>query len=110
MEWTPGGTSGDIEDRRGGGGGFGFGGGGFGGTHIGIGGALVLLILSMVFHRDLFQLFSGVDAGPAAAVSSNPNAPPSTETQFMSFVLDDVQNTWDRMLPQQTGVAYRHAK
>ena len=40
MEWTPGGTSDDIEDRRddsggdgSGSGGFGFGGGGFGGIH-----------------------------------------------------------------------------
>ncbi len=29
---------------------------------------------------------------------------------FVSFVLDDVQKNWDRTLPAQTGVPYRHAK
>ena len=54
MRWTPGGTSGDIEDRRddgGGGGGF-----GFGGMHIGIGGMIILLVLSFVFKRNFFML------------------------------------------------------
>jgi len=36
MRWTPGGESGDIEDRRGS---SGF---GFGGLHIGIGGAVLM--------------------------------------------------------------------
>ena len=52
MKWSPGGESQDIEDRRdqsgGGGGGF-----QFGGMHLGIGGALVLLILSFVFKTNL---------------------------------------------------------
>jgi uncharacterized protein len=30
--------------------------------------------------------------------------------QFVSFVLDDTQNTWTQLLPQQTGIPYRHAK
>jgi len=30
--------------------------------------------------------------------------------QFVSFVLDDAQNTWTQLLPQQTGTPYRHAK
>lgn len=32
------------------------------------------------------------------------------EVLFVSFVLDDVQKTWDRLLPAQTGVPYHHAK
>lgn len=31
------------------------------------------------------------------------------EVQFVSFVLDDAQRTWERLLPS-TGVPYRHAK
>jgi predicted metalloprotease len=107
MEWTPGGMSGDIEDRRGegsGGGNF----GGFGGMHIGIGGALLLGILSLVFHQNLFTLFSGT-SDPSAAVATN-SAPQTEQTQFVSFVIDDVQRTWDQILPQQTGKSYRHAK
>ena len=42
MRWTPGGKSDDLEDRRDEGGG----GGGIGGMHIGIGGFLILLVLS----------------------------------------------------------------
>ena len=52
MEWKPGGISDDVEDRRDDGGG----GGGFGGygPHLGIGGTIVLLVLSLLFHRNLF--------------------------------------------------------
>jgi uncharacterized protein len=116
MEWTPGGTSGDIEDRRdesgGGGGGFGFGGGGFGGIHLGIGGTILLFILSVFFRTNLFQFFSG--APTENTTRSEPNTAQDTreqpEVQFVSFILDDVQKNWDRVLPAQTNVPYRHAK
>jgi predicted metalloprotease len=32
------------------------------------------------------------------------------EVQFVSFALDDIQKNWDRVLPEQTKVPYRHAK
>jgi predicted metalloprotease len=32
------------------------------------------------------------------------------EVRVVSFVLDDVQKTWDRILPAQAGVTYHHAK
>jgi predicted metalloprotease len=108
MQWTPGGTSGDIEDRRDSSGGFGFGGGGFGGAHLGIGGAIVLGILSLVFHQNFFQSVSttpGTRTAPDKALDSR-EAP---EVQFVSFVLDDVQNNWDRTLPSQENAPYRHA-
>jgi len=52
MRWTPGGKSDDVEDRRDEGGG----GGGIGGMHLGIGGFLILLVLSLVFKKDFFSL------------------------------------------------------
>src|SRR5580693_6143130 len=113
MRWTPGDESQDIEDRRdesgGGGGGF-----QFGGAHIGIGGALVLLVLSLVFKQNFFALLGGGGPSPGPATVSRPN-PARDEAekplvQFVSFVLDDTQNTWTQILPQQSGKPYHHAK
>ncbi len=59
MRWTPGGPSSDIEDERdstGGGGGF-----NFGGIHLGIGGTLLVLVLSLVFGRTFSRC--SVEAG-----------------------------------------------
>ena len=113
MDWKPGGVSDDIEDRRNeGGGGGGFSPMGFGAPHIGIGGVILLLILSFVFKRNLFSVFMG-GGDPVRQIStSDPgsNAAQDTAVQFVSFVLDDVQGTWQKLLPDQTGNQYRHAK
>ncbi len=111
MEWTPGGDSSDIEDRRGeGGGGGNF--GGFGGMHLGIGGTLVLLVLSFLFRTNLFSIFSGGATQPPTASEhplTNSNDPAENqEVEFVKFVLNDVQHTWEQLLPQ-SGVKYRHA-
>lgn len=110
MRWTPGGRSGDIEDDRdqtGGGGGF-----GFGGIHIGIGGFVILLVLSLVFKRNFLSLVGiGGDSSPTA-ISQPDTARDQKEeplVQFVSFVTDDAQKTWSQILSQQ-GVTYRHAK
>ncbi|HSY33946.1 MAG TPA: neutral zinc metallopeptidase [Verrucomicrobiae bacterium] len=118
MKWTPGGESPDVEDRRddtgdGGGGGF-----QFGGMHIGIGGAIILLILSFVFKTNFFALLSG-GGSPTPSSVNEPNRPRGTSprdeaekplVQFVSFVLDDTQKTWSTILPQQENKSYRHAK
>jgi uncharacterized protein len=107
MRWTPGGRSEDLEDRRDEGGG-----GGFGGTHIGIGGFLILLVLSIVFKKDFFSLLGNHGAVSGQAVSqADPqrDAREETTVQFVSFVLDDVQKTWTGILQPQ-GVPYEHAK
>jgi len=111
MRWTPGGESQDIEDRRDESGGGGF---QFGGLHIGIGGAIILLVLSFVFKTNLFTLLSGDpgDAGPATVRHPDPARDVSERplVEFVSFALDDTQRTWTQILPQQTGKSYRHAK
>src|ERR1700694_2046542 len=111
MEWTPGGVSNDVEDRRDDSGGGGF--SGFGLPHFSIGGIILLGILSLVFHRNLFLLFMGggsVADRPAVSSGRVPSASESTEVQFVSFVLDDVQATWQNLLPMQGSRQYRHAK
>jgi predicted metalloprotease len=110
MEWTPGGVSGDIEDRRDDSGGAG--GMGFGAPHIGIGGAVVLLVLSLVFHRNFFALFTSSPATNHRAATAEParSSENDEKVQFVSFVLDDVQHTWDNLLASETGRLYHHAK
>lgn len=108
MRWTPGGTSSDIEDRRGSTGGGGF---GIGGAPMGIGGAVILLVLSLIFGRNFFTE-SGTPSGVRPQTQAGPQAPvqeteaEKQEVQFLSFVLDDAQKTWDGVMPNQ----YRHAK
>jgi predicted metalloprotease len=108
MQWTPGGTSGDIEDRRdssgGGGGGF----GGFGGIHLGLGGTLVVLVLSFIFRQNLFTIFSP-EPQTTSAPDRGRDAAEQPQVQFVSFVLDDVQHTWEQVLPKANRT-YRHAK
>ena len=106
MRWTPGGRSDDIEDRRD------EGGGGIGGVHIGIGGFVVLLILSVVFKRDFFSLLSNTGVSPGQTVSQPDTQRDAREeplVQFISFVLDDTQKTWAGIL-QARGIPYRHAR
>jgi predicted metalloprotease len=113
MRWTPGGTSPNIEDRRedsGGGGNFGFGGFGGGGIRLGFGGLLFLLVLSVVFHRDFFALLGGGSpAPPSNGAADRVIQEQQPVVQFVSFVLDDVQNTWRRILPT-VGGQYHDAK
>jgi len=107
MRWTPGGRSSDLEDRRGSSGG-GFGGGGM---RIGLGGAAVLLVLSLVFKQNFFALLGdgGASGEPTASgpVASTPEE--EKKVDFVSFVLDDAQATWERLF-QARGKPYEHAK
>lgn len=112
MQWSGGSSGNDVEDRRDASGGGGFGGGGFGGIHLGIGGAIIVGLLSLIFHQNFFQLFSG---SPSAAVS--PAVPDSVrdqreapEVDFVTKALNDVQHNWDQMLPEQENRPYHHAK
>jgi predicted metalloprotease len=116
MDWTPGGMSEDVEDRRGdsgdGGGGFGFGGGG-----LGIIGIVVLLVVSLVTGRNFIGAYlSGggrvqqsrpMPAHAPQGYSASPDEDRSAH--LVSFVLDDVQKTWAPILAKQ-GVRYRRAK
>jgi predicted metalloprotease len=109
MDWTPGGMSGDIEDRRESSGGF----GGMGGGGIGIVGFVILLIISLITGRNYL---GGVLSGGGSSSIREPARPGTggagnekREVQLVSFVLDDVQKTWTQVFAAH-GRTYRHAK
>ncbi len=77
---------------------------GGGGLRIGAGGAILLLVLSLATGQNLFDLLGGVVdvGGPGGGGQSAPyEATPEEEklVDFVSFVLDDVQNTWTQTFP-----------
>ncbi|PYV56077.1 MAG: hypothetical protein DMG91_10485 [Acidobacteria bacterium] len=107
MRWTPGGASDDVEDRRNESGGGGF---QIGGRHIGLGGFLILLVLSLVFHRNFLALL-GPTSGGTVARPADParDAAEQHEKDLVSFVLDDTQKTWTQIFASRN-LQYRHAK
>lgn len=115
MRIDPTGRSKDIEDRRGargGMGGFGGGGGMRRAGGMGVGGFVILLILSVVFKRDFFSLVGGGGGGELApsAVEAPVNDPAEEKTvQVLGAVLDSVQNYWAQALPAM-GTQYPRAK
>lgn len=110
MRWIPGGRSRNLDDQRGASPG-GFGGGGFGGggARLGIGGMLVLIVLSVVFKRDLVSEFGAGGGVPGAAIGPQAGGSADGAIQdpreenmvlFVSSVLDSTQATWQRLVPQ----------
>jgi len=108
MRFGNGGRSPDLEDNRGGS-------GGGGGRVVGIGGSAVLLVLSLIFGRNLFtdtgttpSIVAGQQGG-ASGMTAADSAAEEPEVQFVSAVNDSVQGMWARVLPQY-GAQYHHAK
>lgn len=102
MKWNRGESGEDVEDRRDQGGG----GGGFGGARVGVGGLILLGVLSLVFKRDLISPFIGNTGAPVAS-SADPARTQAEQPQveFVTFVLNDVQRAMEQTVPN-----YRRAK
>jgi predicted metalloprotease len=105
----PSGDISDVVDRRGGGG-FSFG----RGPQIGCGGAVVLLVLSLLTGKNFFQFFDGSGGGPAP--TSTAAAPPANESpeeaqlrEGANSVITDAQNTWTDIFRQE-GIEYQRSK
>jgi predicted metalloprotease len=99
MRWQQDHQSTDVIDARGQGPG-----GGRGGVRLGLGGLVVVGILSLVFRTNLFPLFEGnapPSRGASTARGPQPTGNPEEDQQvhFVSFVLDDVQANWARIMP-----------
>jgi uncharacterized protein len=106
MRWTPGGSRENLEDRRGqrGGGGF-----GLPIRGLGIGGFLVLLVLSFIFKTDFFALLGG-GGGSTAPVAQAPASPEEEKmVDFVNTVQLDVQKTWQEQFAA-SGQTYEPAK
>src|SRR5579859_5283034 len=107
MDWTPGELSSDIEDRRSSSGG----GGGFGGGGLGIVGFIVLLVISLVTGRNYIGSYLSGGGAVSSRRAEGPASPAEDRSaHLVSFTLDDVQQTWKTLLPEQTGKDYRRAK
>ena len=106
MRWTRGSSNRNVIDRRGQGG-MGLGGG------MGIGGGIIGLILALIFGGDI--LGGGGDPGISTTTSSgdvapvNETAAEAERREFVTFVLNDVQEVWAQTLPKY-GDQYREAK
>ncbi|HUK33258.1 MAG TPA: neutral zinc metallopeptidase [Vicinamibacterales bacterium] len=96
MKWTAGDRS-NVEDARGS--------GGIGGraVPIGLGGFILLALLSWATGTNFLSLLSGPttdqtsSTGPSAPVSSSPGE--EREVDFVDAVMKDVQSTWTAILP-----------
>jgi hypothetical protein len=109
MRWTRGERSRNLEDRR------------FqtgrrrvvrGGAGLGLGGVVIVLLLSLWTGQDLFSLLGGGGSFPEAPPGGDAVAPGATTSgeeelvDFVSFSQDDIQGTWRGLLPG-TGASYQ---
>ncbi|WP_437904609.1 neutral zinc metallopeptidase [Sorangium sp. So ce327] len=95
MRWTPGKRSENLRDLR----------GASGGAKLGVGGTVILLVLSLVFGKDLL---SGLGQGSAipGAQSGRASSPEEERlVDFVSFVLDDTEAVWTQVF-SRTGQRY----
>jgi hypothetical protein len=107
MRWIPGGRSKDLEDRRGGGSGP-----AVPGLRLGLGGLVLLVALSVLTGQNFLALLDPSLVGDGGPVQSEPYHPSPEEeklVEFVSFVLDDAQATFEKLLPG-IGHTYRRAK
>ena len=96
MRWTPGDRS-NIEDMRGRSGGMAMGAGG-----LGVGGLLLLLVLSWATGIDLTSIVGGGGSAPPETVGTSGKVTGSPEEEklvdMVDAVMDDAQDTWRQLL------------
>ena len=94
MEWSPG-DNGDIQDERGRS-------GGFGAVHLGIGGFLVVLVLSWLSGTNLFTLLGTDSSAPSPSVGTTGQVASSPAEDrlkdFVGAVTKDAQDMWAEKL------------
>lgn len=88
--------------------------GGFGpmrGRHVSLGGLIIIAILSLVFHRDLFGLLGLTDMSNVAPgqQSSRPADNDDPQVQFVRHVLGSTEDDWNAIF-EQHGMRYSEPK
>lgn len=118
MRWRGRRQSSNIEDRRGGGGGFMRSGRRIGiptgrvraGGSLGIGAIVVIVVFAWIAGVNPLQLLSGGGGGGPVVVDNPPRgdvgAPNDEAGQFVSVVLADTEDTWQRIF-REGGETYR---
>ncbi|WP_437632333.1 KPN_02809 family neutral zinc metallopeptidase [Sorangium sp. So ce854] len=85
MRWTPGKRSANLRDLR----------GVSGGAKLGVGGTVILLVLSLVFGKDLLSSGLGQGVGLPGTQGERASSPEEERlVDFVSFVLDDTEAVW----------------
>ncbi|HET8985473.1 MAG TPA: neutral zinc metallopeptidase [Trueperaceae bacterium] len=110
MKWEDRGRSKNLDDRRASAGPVGR------GIPLGIGGILIIVALSAITGTDLFALL-GINQGGSTTTTPATQqelAEEEEQVRFVSFVLDDIQETWSGLVsgggyPDATLVLYRDA-
>ena len=97
MKWQRGHRSAFVEDRRGSGGG-----------RLSLGGIVIALILYAIFGRDVTGLLSSGELAGGGGAPASTSAEEAELVDFVNFVLDDIQGTWERQF-RSAGETYRPA-
>ncbi|MGK3968968.1 neutral zinc metallopeptidase [Sorangium sp. So ce118] len=85
MRWTPGKRSANLQDLR----------GVSGGAKLGMGGTVILLVLSLVFGKDLLNSGLGQSVSLPGTQTERASSPEEERlVDFVSFVLDDTEAVW----------------
>jgi hypothetical protein len=104
MDWEKGRESDNVVEDDGGGGGLGGGGGmQFGGFHIGLGGMLIIVIVSLLFGKNPLEILSLLSGGNSGApteqqMPTGSEGRPSTEGdeqhRFVRTILGSTEDVW----------------
>lgn len=90
MRWLGRRGSGNIEDRRSG-----------GGLAVGGGLGIIIVILGLIFGEDATNLFSQLPLGETAQTEATTGSPTDEQGKFADVVLADTEDVWNKIFTEQ---------
>ncbi|MDX2247322.1 MAG: neutral zinc metallopeptidase [Bacteroidia bacterium] len=102
MRWQGRQGSSNVEDRRGG-----RGGGRRAGASFGIG-TVIIIIIALLFGKDPMQVLQQVQSGSPQETTTSAEAPNDEMGQFVSVVLKETEDVWDKLFQEQLNRRYTH--